>query len=98
MANYFRLTNRFFNRTDVVLLEAEKDGFKYLNFLLKLYAIGVKHDGRLVLHETLPYDVKTLAHITRFNERFVEIALERLQFYGFVEITEEGVICMKELD
>lgn len=79
-------------------MEAEKDGFKYLNFLLKLYAIGVKHDGRLLLHEMLPYDVKMLACTTRCNEGLVEKALERLQFYGFVEITEEGVICMKELD
>ena len=94
---YIKLKEDFFDREEIVLLEGEKDGFKYSNFLLKLYLKSLRGDGRLIFNEFIPYDTKMLAKITRFSENFTKKALEKLQKFGLVEILEDGVIYMMNI-
>lgn len=94
---YIKLKEDFFDREEIVLLEGERDGFKYSNFLLKLYLKSLRGGGRLIFNEFIPYDTKMLAKITRFSENFTKKALEKLQEFGLVEILEDGVIYMMNI-
>lgn len=91
---YIKLKEDFFDREEIVLLEGERDGFKYSNFLLKLYLKSLRGDGRLIFNEFIPYDTKMLAKITRFSENFTKKALKKLQNFGLIEVLDDGVIYM----
>lgn len=91
---YIKLKEDFFDREEIVLLEGEKDGFKYSNFLLKLYLKSLRGDGRLIFTEFIPYDTKMLAKLTRFSENFVKKALKKLQDFELIEVLDDGVIYM----
>lgn len=91
---YIKLKEDFFDKEEIVLLESGRDGFKYSNFLLKLYLKSLRGDGRLIFNEFIPYDTKMLSKITRFSENFTKKALKKLQDFGLIEVLDDGVIYM----
>lgn len=91
---YIKLKEDFFDREEIVLLEGEKDGYKYSSFLLKLYLKSLRGGGKLTFTEFIPYDTKMLAKITRFSENFTKKALKKLQNFGLIEVLDDGVIYM----
>lgn len=91
---YIKLKEDFFDREEIVLLEGEKDGYKYSSFLLKLYLKSLRGDGKLTFTEFIPYNTKMLAKITRFSENFTKKALKKLQNFGLIEVLDDGVIYM----
>ena len=91
---YIKLKEDFFDKEEIVLLESGKDGFKYSNFLLKLYLKSLRGDGRLIFTEFIPYDTKMLAKLTRFSENFTKKALKKLQDFELIEVLDDGVIYM----
>lgn len=91
---YIKLKEDFFDKEEIVLLESGKDGFKYSNFLLKLYLKSLRGDGRLIFTEFIPYDTKMLAKLTRFSENFVKKALKKLRDFELIEVLDDGVIYM----
>lgn len=91
---YIKLKEDFFDREEIVLLESEKDGYKFSNFLLKLYLKSLRGDGRLIFTEFIPYDTKMLAKLTRFSENFTKKALKKLQDFELIEVLDDGVIYM----
>ena len=88
---YIKLKEDFFDKEEIVLLESGKDGFKYSNFLLKLYLKSLRGDGRLIFTEFIPYDTKMLAKLTR---NFVKKALKKLRDFELIEVLDDGVIYM----
>lgn len=91
---YIKLKEDFFDKEEIVLLESGRDGFKYSNFLLKLYLKSLRGDGRLIFTEFIPYDTKMLAKLTRFSENFAKKALKKLQDFELIEVLDDGVIYM----
>lgn len=91
---YIKLKEDFFDKEEIVLLESGRDGFKYSNFLLKLYLKSLRGDGRLIFTEFIPYDTKMLAKLTRFSENFTKKALKKLQDFELIEVLDDGVIYM----
>ena len=94
---YIRLKEDFFDSPNIVVLESLKNGVIYSNILLKLYLKSLKMNGRLMVNDVIPYDVKMIAQITRQKVKVVEEAMEVFKQYGLVEILENGAIYMTDI-
>ena len=91
---YMRLKEDFFNSEEVALLESMPDGYLYSNILLKLYLISLKHEGRLMFNNTIPYNAQMIATLTRHQVGTVEKALVVLKDMGLIEVLDNGAIYM----
>lgn len=94
---YFRLKEDFFQSGEIIALESEKEGYRYSNFLLKLYCRSLKQEGRLAVNEFVPYNTKMLSDIAGTSERFVKKALLKFEQLGLIEVLDDGVIYMLDI-
>lgn len=94
---YLKLKENFFDSDSMIALEAEKNGYKYSNILLKLYLLSLKYNGRLMVNECIPYNSKLIAKVTRHDEKTVKNSLEILQKYNLIEILDTGAIYMSDI-
>lgn len=89
---YMRLKEHFFDSDELIILESMESGYKYSNILLKLYLRSLKRNGKLMLNDTIPYNVEILAKVTRHDSEAVEKALKIFKELGLVEIVPSGAI------
>lgn len=94
---YLKLKDNFFDSDEIIVLESMSDGYLYSNILLKLYLRALKHDGRLMFNERIPYNSEILAKVTRHNVGVVEKALKIFVELGLVEILDNGAIYMADI-
>lgn len=92
-----RLKENFFDTEEMKILEGMKDGYIYSNILLKLYLMSLKHEGKLMLKEGIPYNPQMIATVTRHSVGDVEKALKVFQTLGLIEILESGEIYMLDI-
>ncbi len=64
---YLKLKENFFDSDEMVLLESMPDGYIYSNILLKLYLRSLKHEGKLMFNDRIPFNSTMLATITRHS-------------------------------
>ena len=91
---YMRLKENFFESDELIVLESMENGYVYSNILLKLYLRSLKRDGKLMLNETIPYNVEILARVTRHDKHTVRTALQLFENLGLIEILDSGAIYM----
>lgn len=91
---YMRLKDDFFDTSEMVVLESLPDGYLYSNILLKLYLRSLRGNGRLMFNNTIPYNPKMIAAITRHQVGTVEKALKIFCDMGLIEILDSGAIYM----
>ena len=94
---YLKLKENFFESDELKILESQENGYLYSNILLKLYLKALKNDGKLVLNEYIPYNVKMLATITGHNVDIVEKAIKVFQALHLIEILDNGTIFMLDM-
>ena len=94
---YMRLKEHFFDSDELVMLENMPKGYIYSNILLKLYLKSLKRNGKLMLSDTMPYNVDILAKVIRHNVKDVKTALEIFKELGLVEIIDNGAIYMTKI-
>jgi predicted phage replisome organizer len=94
---YMRLKENFFDTDEMKILEGMKDGYIYSNILLKLYLMSLKHEGKLMLRDGIPYNPQMIATVTRHSVGDVEKALKTFQTLGLIEILETGEIYMLDI-
>lgn len=73
---YLKLKENFFDSDEMVLLESMPDGYIYSNILLKLYLRSLKHEGKLMFNDRIPFNSTMLATITRHSVGVVEKAVQ----------------------
>lgn len=95
---YIRLKDNFFDSDSLILMENMPDGILYSNILLKMYLKSLKHNGKLMLNECIPYDTKMIATITRHQVGTVEKAIKIFNELGLVDILNDGVIYMSDIE
>lgn len=62
---YLKLKENFFDQDHIKYLEGMTNGYIYSNILLKLYLKAIKHDGRLMITEGIPYDPTNLEPLAK---------------------------------
>lgn len=94
---YLKLKDNFFDTDAMVILEGMQDGHLYSNILLKLYLRSLKHNGKLMYNERIPYSPSILASVTRHHVAIVEKALTIFKELDLIEILGNGAIYMLDI-
>lgn len=95
---YMKIKENFFESEDMIILESQQDGMLYSNILIKLYLKSLKHDGKLMFKDSIPYNPQMIATITRHQVGTVEKALSIFAQLGLIEILSNGAIYMNEIE
>jgi len=94
---YLKLKDTFFDSEEIKILESMENGIMYCNLYLKMCVLSLKTEGRLMFRDTIPYDPKMLATITRLPIDTIRAAIEVLRRCGLVEIADSGAIFMTDI-
>lgn len=94
---YIKLKENFFETEEMIVLESMPDGYKYSNILLKMYLKSLKHDGKVMLNERIPYNSEMLASVTRHSVGDVEKAIKMFRELGLIETFDNGTIFISDI-
>lgn len=94
---YMRLKEDFFDSDEMIMLESLPSGHQYANILLKLYLKSLKHNGRLVFRENIPYSPEMLSTVLHVEIGILKEALSKLEQFGLIEVLDTGVIYMNDI-
>lgn len=94
---YLKLKENFFDSDEMVLLESMPDGYIYSNILLKLYLRSLKHEGKLMFNDRIPFNSTMLATITRHSVGVVEKAVQIFRELSLIDVLDNGAIYMSDI-
>ncbi|MFL2100065.1 phage replisome organizer N-terminal domain-containing protein [Desemzia sp. FAM 23989] len=94
---YIKLKENFFETEEMIVLESMPDGYKYSNILLKMYLKSLKHDGKVMLNERIPYNSSMLASVTRHSVGDIEKAVKLFKELGLIETFDNGTIFISDI-
>ncbi|HGF8182622.1 TPA: phage replisome organizer N-terminal domain-containing protein [Enterococcus faecium] len=94
---YLKLKENFFDSDEMVLLESMPDGYIYSNILLKLYLRSLKHEGKLMFNDRIPFNSIMLATITRHSVGVVEKAVQIFRDLQLIDVLDNGAIYMSDI-
>lgn len=94
---YIKLKDDFFDNDAMKILESMPDGYVYSNILLKLYLKSLKHEGKLMYNERIPYNSQILATVIGHQVGTVEKAIEVFKNLELVEVLDDGAIYMLDI-
>lgn len=95
--NYWiKLTNGFFDRPEIKLLESQTNGPLYLLFYLKLLTLSIEQNGFLRVNDNIAYNFETLAVITNINVDIVKQAMIALKNLNLIDYDKNTTILVKE--
>ena len=94
---YLKLKDNFFDSDEMVLLESMPDGYIYSNILLKLYLRSLKHEGKLMFNDRIPFNSTMLATITRHSVGVVEKAVQIFRDLQLIDVLDNGAIYMSDI-
>ncbi|MFQ7001583.1 MAG: phage replisome organizer N-terminal domain-containing protein [Clostridium sp.] len=94
---YIKIKEDFFAKDDIKIIQAMENGYLYTDILLKLYLVSLRNNGKLMLKDHIPYNVKMIATVTNHNVLVVEKALSIFQELGLIEVLDNGAIYMLDI-
>ena len=94
---YLKLKDNFFESDTMIVLESMPDGYLYSNILMKLFLRSLKHEGKLMFNEKIPYNADILAQVTRHNVGVVEKAIKIFVNLDLIEVMDNGAIYMLDI-
>lgn len=94
---YIKLKENFFETEEMIVLESSPDGHKYSNILLKMYLKSLKHDGKVMLNDRIPYNSAMLASVTRHSVGDIEKAVKMFKELGLIETFDNGTIFISDI-
>lgn len=94
---YLKLKEDFFDSDAMIVMESMPDGYKYSNILLKLYLRSLKHEGKLMFNDRIPYNSTILSQVTRHSVGDVERAIKVFEEMNLIEILDNGAIFISDI-
>lgn len=94
---YIKIKEDFFAKDDIKIIQAMENGYLYTDILLKLYLVSLRNNGKLMLKDHIPYNVKMIATVTNHNVLVVEKALSIFEELGLIEVLDNGAIYMLDI-
>ena len=94
---YLKLKDNFFDSDEMIILESMPDGYLYSNILLKLYLRSLKHEGRLMFNDKIPFNSTMLAQVTRHTIGNVEKAIQIFRDLSLIEVLDNGAIYLADI-
>jgi predicted phage replisome organizer len=94
---YLKLKENFFEQDEFKAIAAEQNGWEYIAIILKMYLRSLKRDGKLVVADLVPYDLKTLAGVLGHPEETVRAAILLFKRYKLIDILNDETIYMMNI-
>ena len=97
---YLKLKDSFFNEDAAVVLESMENGHIYSNIRFKLYLKSLKYDGRLMMTDRIPYDLKnidSLARVIRCDVDHLRRAIKIFKELDIIEVLSNGEMYMLDI-
>lgn len=82
---WLKLTDSFFKRKEIQLIEGMRNGEKYLIFYLKLLCESISNEGCLRFNKAIPYTDQMLAAITHTD---IDIVVRAKQVFAEMDLIE----------
>lgn len=98
---WLKLKDDFFDDDTISYIEEQENGVLYVNFYLKLCLKSLKTEGkliRLIGDIIIPYDVESLARLTRTPADTVRVAMTIFERIGLIKILETGEIYLSQIN
>ena len=94
---YLKLKDNFFDRPEIKAIEGMQAGYEYICIIQKMYLRSLSRDGKLMLTDTIPYDISTLSSVLGHKQETIVIAIDIFKKMGLIEILSDNAIYMAEL-
>ena len=73
---YLKLKENFFDRPEIKAIEGIPNGYEYICIMQKMHLRSLERDGRLMLTDTIPYEVKTLSSVLGHRVEVINSAID----------------------
>ncbi len=94
---YLRLIDHFFDRPEIKAIEAQENGYEYICIMQKMYLRSLCRGGKLMITDTIPYDLPVLSRVLGHKQETVESAVNIFKKLGLCEIMSDNSIYMTEI-
>ena len=94
---YLKLKDNFFERPEIKAIEGIESGYEYICIMQKMYLRSLCRSGKLMLTDTIPYSVKTLASVLGHKQETIKYAIEVFKQFGLLEIMNDESIYLLEI-
>ena len=94
---YIKLKEDFFDDDAMKIIESMPDGYIYSNILLKLYLKSLKHNGKLMFNDRVPYNSTILSAVVGHQVGTVEKAIDVFKQLDLIEVLDDGAIFMLDI-
>lgn len=95
---WLKLDVTFYDREEIQLIESMPNGYKYINFYMKLLLKSANSEGRLMFKDVIPYTDEMLATITRMDIDAVRSAIKIFLELGLMQRLDDGALFMLETE
>ena len=95
---WLKLDVTFYDREEIQLIESMPNGYKYINFYMKLLLKSANSEGRLMFKDVIPYTDEMLATITRMDIDVVRSAIKIFLELGLMQRLDDGALFMLETE
>jgi predicted phage replisome organizer len=92
---WLKLSAHFFDDDEMIYLESQENGYKYITLWQKILLKCLKEDntsecGFLRFNEKIPYTAELLSKVIRMDIDTVRVGIEIFKKLGMIEILENG--------
>lgn len=95
---WLKLTEDFFEKEEIKLIESQKNGKDYIIFYMKLLLKSIKNEGSLLFRNCIPYTPEMLSTITNTNIDTVNAAIKMFVSLGLMSKLQSGELYMEEIN
>lgn len=96
--HWLKLDRHFFKRHDVTIIREMPEGDSIILFYMMLLTESIDHEGYLRINEFIPYDIDTLAIITKTPKSTVELAIPLLKKFKLLEVLDDETYYLTKLE
>lgn len=91
---YLKLKDNFFDTPEIKAIEGMQNGYEYICIIQKMYLRSLKRNGKLMLTDTIPYDINTLSSVLNHRSDAIKTAVELFMQLGLIQLLDDKTIYM----
>jgi len=94
---YLKLKDDFFDRPEIKAIEKTQSGYEYICIIQKMYLKSLCRGGKLMLTDSIPYDLDLLSSVLEHKKEIVAAAIALFQKYGLIDVIDDKTIYMTQI-
>jgi predicted phage replisome organizer len=94
---YLKLKENFFDREEIKVIKGMDKGDTYVCIMLEMYLRSLKREGRLMMTDTIPFNLQTLASVLSRDVDEVKFAIDLFTQFDLIEMLDSGSMFMSDI-